>query len=107
MAGPPPGLSRWKSVKQNEVDQLATFLSAEPMTTLRATRRTAYIQQLQRNVEALQQRVEARNHWASAVSDHLTAVRALLEQGAAEATSAASEPSAARSKSSRKSGGLG
>lgn len=105
----PPGLSRWKAVNQSKVDRLATFLSTEPNTTLRATHRTAYVQQLQRYVEA-------KYHWANALVDHLTTVKDLLEQGtqgmadapsAAGRTSAASPPSTSRRVSSRKSGGLG
>jgi hypothetical protein len=96
----PLGFNRWKTVRQQRVDKLATFLSTEPKTTLRATRRTAYIQQLQRAVET-------RHQWASAVVDHLAAVKDLLEQGTAGATGTTTKPSVAHSGSSRKSGALG
>jgi hypothetical protein len=96
----PLGLSRWKTVRQQRVDQLATLLSAEPKTTLRATRRAAYVQQLQRAVQA-------RHQWATAVVDHLTAVKDLLEQGTAGTTGTTTKPTAAYRGSSRKSGAVG
>lgn len=96
----PPGLSRWKTVMQNRVDRLATFLSAEPKTTMQATRRTAFIQQLQRAAGI-------RHQWATEVLGHLSTVKDLLEQGTPGVTSTTTKPSAAHGSSSRKSGGVG
>lgn len=97
----PLGLSRWKTIQQQRVDKLATFLSSEPKTALRATRRTAFLQQMQRAVEV-------RHQWASAVADNLSAVKDLLEQGAPGATADSTRPVAPHhSNSSRKSGSVG
>ena len=73
----PLGLGRWKTAAQNRLDRLATLLSAEPNTTLQATRRTAYVQRLQ-------QAVESRHKWATEMTNHLAAVKDLLEQRTAQ-----------------------
>ena len=91
-----------KTRMQNQVDRLATFLTTKPSTAFQATRREAYLQQLQ-------EAVSNQHQWATEMANHFTAVKDLLDQQQkpAEINATAKLNSSGRPRNSRKSGATG